>query len=292
MSGQPVVIATLNRKGGVGKTSTVHHVAGALAARKRRVLVVDMDPQGSLTQGFLGPAATESLATADTVAAIFDDRVDPDPARLIHETGFDGISLIPANDALTRYNAPETDGADRQWALRSFLKESAARFDIVLIDCPPNLQLCSWASLLAARFVVVPLQCEDYGAQGIIHVQRAIDTAVAKCNPALRLMGYLVTMFDKRLGIHRDYRRELGELYGDMVFEHPVPMAKDFKEAISARKPVTVYRPKSTAATAIQAVAGEMVQRIRELADRPAEFLYLGNRAGPREISRVVATGV
>ena len=184
----PITVAMLNRKGGCGKTSTCHHLAGAFAKDGRRVLLVDMDPQASLTQGLFGPQATEDMPARSTVVGLFDDAYDPDPEALIRPTPFERIAIVPGSNALDDFNVPRPQEAGEiQLSLRRFLKEARDGFDVALIDCPPNLSLCSWSALLAADFVVVPVQAEDYGAQGIVYIQRAFDLALAHHNPRLRL---------------------------------------------------------------------------------------------------------
>ena len=284
MSG-PITVAMLNRKGGCGKTSSCHHLAGAFARDGKRVLLVDMDPQASLTQGLLGPQATEDMDKRFTVAALFDDAHDPDPDEIVRPTAFERISLAPGSNALDDYNVPRPqETGELQLALRRFLRETESDHDVTLIDCPPNLSLCSWSALLAADLVVVPVQAEDYGAQGIIYIQRAFDLAVAHHNPRLRLAGYLVTMFNKSLGIHAAYDHQLRALYGDQVFRSVIPLAKDYKEAVAARQPVGSYKPRSAAAKAVKAVADELLERAEAAAARPPEFLYLGHRAGPKDL--------
>ncbi len=281
----PIAVAMLNRKGGCGKTSTCHHLAGAFAKDGLRVLLVDMDPQASLTQGLFGPQATEALPDRSTVVGLFDDAYDPDPDQIIRPTPFDRISIVAGSNALDDFNVPRPqETGELQLTLRRFLKEARDSYDIALIDCPPNLSLCSWAALLAADSVVVPVQAEDYGAQGIVYIQRAFDLALAHHNPRLRLAGYLVTMFNKSLGIHSAYDHQLRALYGDQVFQATVPLAKDFKEAVAARQPVASYKPKSASAKAIKAVADELLGRVEASRARPSEFLYLGHRVGPKDL--------
>ena len=155
---------------------------------------------------------------------------------------------------------PRADWGPSQLGLRVFLAELAGRYDVCLIDCPPNLHLCSWAALAASQGVVVPLQAEDYGAQG----NNDITTATARCraiNPGLFLVGYLVTMFDRRLGLHAAYRNVLLAGYPDDLFASSVPLAKDYKEAVASRMPVENYRPKGAAAKAIREVAAELLER-------------------------------
>ena len=287
---EPLTIAMLNRKGGCGKTSTCHHLAGAFAREGRRVLLVDMDPQASLTQGLFGPQVTESLDPRATVAGLFDDGVDPDPATLIRPTAFEKIAIVAGSNSLDDYNIPRPqETGNLQLTLRQFLREARDHYDVALIDCPPNLSLCSWTALLAANSVVVPVQAEDYGAQGIVYIQRAFDAALAYHNPRLRLAGYLVTMFNKSLGIHTAYNHQLRTLYGDQVFETTVPLAKDYKEAVAARQPVSFYKPRSAAAKSIKAVADELIARASAAANRPPEYLYFEHRVGTRELDEAPA---
>jgi chromosome partitioning protein len=261
-AGQGIIVAFLNRKGGVGKTSCCHHLAGFFAQAGRRVLLVDADPQASLTQGLIGPEATEALGKGETLACLFDDAFDPDPLRLIRPTHIENLALVPASSALDGHNLPRPEAAgELQSALRVFLDEVRPAFDVILVDCPPNLYLCSWSALVAADFVVVPFQPEDYGSQGIIAIRRAIEQARSRHNPRLRLMGFLLTMVQRRLGLHAAYQRTLRQLYGEQVFEVNVPRAKDYSEAVSARLPITRWRPRSAAAQAIAALAAEMERR-------------------------------
>ena len=168
MEGKPFSIAMVNRKGGCAKTGSCHQLSGCFAQMGYRVLLVDMDPQASLTQGFFGPAATEAMPLGKTALALFDDAYDPDPGELLIPTPFKRITILPGTHGLDRFNTPEPlTAGSLQRCLRAFLREVEYRFDVVLIDCPPNLHLCSWNALLAADFVMVPLQAEDFGAMGL-----------------------------------------------------------------------------------------------------------------------------
>ena len=138
----------------------------------------------------------------------------------------------------------------------------ADEFDLVLIDCPPNLHLCSAAALVASDAIVIPLQAEDFGAQGLGPVRAAISAVQSSANPDLRLAGYLITMYDKRLGIHLAYEGMLREMFKDDVFAAQFPLAKDFKEAVASRQPISHYKPKSAAAKSSQVVAEELLTRL------------------------------
>src|SRR5262245_8166164 len=278
MEATPFTIAMVNRKGGCAKTGTTHQLSGAFAKMGLKVLLVDMDPQASLTQGFFGPSATEAIPRERSVVALFDDACNPDPEKLLLPTPCEGIPIQPGANSLDDFNMPRpTEAGPLQTALRSFLGEVQGSFDVTLIDCPPNLHLCSWTALLAADFVMVPVQAEDFGAQGITHIQRAIDLALSKYNPNLRMLGYLVTL-RQRLALHDAYEMQLRNLYGTHVFEANFPLKKDFKEAIAERKPIHFIRPRSAAAKDVDAIAKEILRRVPAARSQPPEFLHFENR--------------
>jgi chromosome partitioning protein len=261
----PRTIAFLNRKGGVGKTSTVHHLAGTLARRGVRILLVDVDGQASLTQGLLGPEVAELLDPHETIAAIMDEAGAVSPAALVRPTAFAGVSLIPGSEAAERYNDPNPwELGLRPFLLRDAVAEAAGGFDLVLIDCPPHIQFWAWSALVAADGVVVPVMPEDYGAQGLKAIRRTIAHVQAEANPQLALVGYLVTLWNKALSVHVTYEGYLRQLHGADVFAAVFPLAKDFKEAVTYRKPIVEYKPKSPAAAAMAALAGEFLARLDE----------------------------
>jgi len=285
----PYTIAMVNRKGGCAKTGTTHQLSGCFAKMGKRVLLIDMDPQASLTQGFFGPATTEAFPRDRTIVALFDDNCDPYPDKLIVPTHCEGISIVPGANALDDFNIPKpTEAGSLQTSVRGFVNEVKDSYDVILIDCPPNLHLCSWNALLAADFVIVPVQAEDFGAQGITHIQRAIDLALEKYNPKLRMLGYLVTL-RQRLAIHDAYEQQLRNLYGDYVFTNPFPMKKDFKEAIAERTPIHFIKPKGAAAKDVDAIVKEILERVPVARSRPPEYLHFENRILNDEARRVAS---
>jgi chromosome partitioning protein len=263
-------VAFLNQKGGVGKTSCTHHLGGALAGLGKRVLLVDADPQSSLTQGLLGPEALDALDPDRTVAAVLLGR-DPFAADVVRPSGVPGVDLMPGSKAAYDANTlnPWLEDYAVQARLAGVLRE-LPRYDVCLIDCPPNFQGCSWAALVAADALVVPLQPEDYGAQGIRAVQDCIEEVRAGANPGLQLAGYLVTMYNARLSIHKMYLERLEAAYGRDVFGTRVPYAADYKEAIALRQPVSLYKPKGASAKATRALAVELLARLEVAAGEAA----------------------
>jgi chromosome partitioning protein len=259
-------ICLLNQKGGVGKTSCCYHLAGTLAQQGRRVLLVDNDPQASLTQGFFGPEGMRAIPADRSVAAAYDPDQEPIAASLIWPTGLERVCIIAGSPTLAAYNMlPQPQWGRSLEGLKSVLGEAVEDYDLVLIDNPPNLHLLAAASMVASDAIVIPLQAEDFGAQGLGPVRSAIKAVQAGANPDIRLAGYLVTMFDRRLGIHVAYESQLREMYGTDVFACTLPRAKDFVEAVSSRLPVSHHRPKSAAAKATRAVADELLGRLERI---------------------------
>lgn len=254
-------ICMINQKGGCGKSSTCFHLAGAFAASGLRVLLVDADPQASLSQGFFGSSVVEELPEEHTLATIFAERHSFAPALIIASTGIAGIDICPSNHFLGEYNTPcpEQLGLD-QFALRQFIIEQRD-FDIILIDCPPNLYRCSWNSMIAADFVVIPVPPEDFGTQGLRAVHQAISNA-RMLNPSLRRLGHLVSRSDRRLLVHRSYETRLRELYSNLVFSTVIPEASAFKVALACRKPVEQHNRTSRAAELTRQLGREILDRI------------------------------
>ncbi len=256
-------ICLINQKGGCGKSSTCFHLAGTFAAFGQRVLLVDADPQGSISQGFFGSDAVEQLPAWDTLAALFDEQCHHiDPEVLIRPTQIEGIHVLPANHHLAAFNTPSPEqGGVMQFALRDFL-EPLSRFDVVLFDCPPNLYQCSWNAMIAAEHVLIPIPPEDFGTQGI----RAVHQAVANArvlNPSLRRLGHLITRSDRRMLVHRAYEARLRDLYGELVLQTTIPELSAFKVALACRLPVQMHAPKSAAADVTRQLIEELTHRIQ-----------------------------
>lgn len=255
-------VCFINQKGGCGKSSSTYHLGGALAVKGFKTLLVDCDPQGSLSQAFFGSAAVENLPARETLAAVFNpDAMLDDPGRLAVPTGFERLSILRANQTLAPYNRPEPEREGlNQFLLRDVLADISG-YDFILIDCPPNLYLASWNAMLASDHVVIPVPPEDFGAQGLRVVHQAIDQA-SRLNPRLHLAGHLVTRYDGRLAVHRAYLQKLRTLYSETVFASVVPEASAFKVALTCRTPVSHHMPGSKAAKVMGQVADELRARI------------------------------
>ena len=265
MPHKPLVLVSSNRKGGCGKTSTVLHTGGEFARRGNRTLLVDCDPQASLSQSVrpFGSSIIESFPPERSVVALFDDHMDPAPENIIHESEFENVWIIPACDALTRFNHPEvTEHGFLQDSLRHLVAEVREHFDVVLIDTPPNLQMLTWAGLVSADHCITPCQPEDFSSQGIRSVRKFVETAQATRNGDLRWMGILLTMVQPRLAVHQVYEQVLRDAYAGLVIDSQVPLSVQFKEAVASKSPITLWKkPTNQAGKSIVALVDEILSR-------------------------------
>jgi len=256
----------INQKGGCGKSSTCFHLAGAFAELGMNVLLLDMDPQGSLSQGFLGSEVVEALDSQQTMARLFEkSSFFASCDNLLVPTQFERITLCPANQTLAPFNAPEPEKTGMvQYVIREFLAEQHVEqhdFDVVLIDCPPNLYRCSWTAMIAADYVLIPVPPEDFGTQGLRAVHQCVQQA-QQLNPKLRRLDHLITRRDSRLLVHRMYEQKLREMYGEMVLKTVIPEASAFKVALTRRRPIHLHDPRSKAAELTLSLAREILERI------------------------------
>ncbi len=170
---------------------------------------------------------------------------------------------MAGSEKMFDYNLPRPwETGPLQFALRDALAELDDAYDLILIDGPPHIQLCGWAALVAAHGMVIPAQAEDYGAQGLVSILETVDRVRAVANPGLTVLGLLLTMFNKKLAVHSTFEANLRSLYGDDAFAVTIPLATDYKEAVTLRMPVSRYKPRSAATKAILALADELLSRL------------------------------
>lgn len=251
----PRVLAVVNQKGGVGKTTTTVNLAAALAQAGRRVLLVDVDPQGNATMG----SGIDKRTLARTVYHALLGLGELSGIRVRAERA--GYDLVPANRELAGAEVELVELPSRETRLKAALERVAADYDYILIDCPPSLSLLTVNALAAAHRVLVPMQCEYYALEGLSDLVGTIKRVRANLNPALDIAGLLRTMYDPRNTLSQQVSRELEAHFGDKVFRTLVPRNVRLAEAPSYGVPAVLWDPSSKGAQAYMALAGEVLER-------------------------------
>ncbi len=250
------VIVVANQKGGVGKTTTAVNLAASLQATRRRVLLVDLDPQGNATMG----CGIDKNALVRTACDVLLGDCTASEALVSVEYG--GFRLLPANADLTAAEVRLlTLDADREFKLRNALGPLRGDFDVILIDCPPSLNMLTLNALVAADSVMVPMQCEYYALEGLSALLQTVDQIRSSINPTLQIEGLLRTMFDPRNNLANEVSAQLLQHFGDKVFRTLIPRNVRLAEAPSYGRPVLFHDKESRGALAYLALAGEMIRR-------------------------------
>ena len=234
------IISIINQKGGVGKTTTVINLAAGLAQQEKKILVIDLDPQGNATTG-LGLSNLEN--SSDSIYGVLNGTKEI--SKIIKKTEFKNLDIITSNVDLSGLEAETSGDNERAFILKgkltSYLNDSRGFYDYILIDCPPSLSLLTVMALVSSHSLVVPLQTEFFALEGLTQLIKTIDRIKVSLNPQLKIRGILLTMFDKRNKLSSQVEKEARDYFSDKVYVTVIPRNVRLSEAPSHGMPVLIY---------------------------------------------------
>ena len=251
------IYSITNQKGGVGKTTTSINLAASLVAMKRKVLLIDLDPQGNATMGC-------GVDKNDVELSVYDLLVQQTPAVEVICKSASGIDVIPANSDLTAAEVELLDVKMKEMRLSYHLANIKDQYDYVLIDCPPSLNMLTVNALCASDGVIIPMQCEYFALEGLADLIQTVQNISKVANPKLEIEGVLRTMYDPRNSLTKDVSEQLAEYFPDKLYETVIPRNVRLAEAPSHGLPIIQYDKSSKGAMSYLALAGEILRRHKE----------------------------
>ncbi|MBR4106598.1 MAG: ParA family protein [Alphaproteobacteria bacterium] len=255
----PRILAIANRKGGVGKTTTAVNIATAMAAAGKKVLIVDLDPQGNASTSMGIDKKGASVSSYEVLLGI------KKLTDAVVWTDVPNFSMIPSSANLAAAEIELVSMPNREFALKNALQKEAVNYDYILIDCPPSLSLITVNALVAADGVIVPLQCEFLALEGIADLIKNINIIKKNFNPKLMLHGVVLTMYDKRNNLTQMVEDDVRNFFGKKVYDTVIPRNVKISEAPSHGKPVLLYDFKCSGSQAYIGLTKEVLKREREL---------------------------
>jgi chromosome partitioning protein len=254
------IISIANQKGGVGKTTTAINLATALAAVRKSVLVIDLDPQGNASTGLGIPSNKRQNGSYQVLAGMIE------PKAAIQKSKVPGLHIIPADMHLAGAEVELVAAENREFRLRTALQNSGLNYDYILIDCPPALGFLTLNALCASSSIMVPLQCEFFALEGISHLIKTIERVKSNLNPKLELQGIVLTMYDGRNNLATMVADDVREYFGDVVYKTMIPRNVRISEAPSHGKPALIYDVRCAGSRAYIDLASEVLKQEQSIA--------------------------
>ena len=249
------IIAYANQKGGVGKTTTCVNMGAYLASKGKKVLVVDLDPQGNATSGL---GISKSLIKASVYDCLIDEK---DVSLVAMKTAINGLDILPSSIDLAGAEVELVGMMKREYVLKGVLKDLKKVYDYILVDCPPSLGLLTVNALVCADTIIIPIQSEYYAMEGVSQLMNTIKRVVKQLNPRLKIEGVVLTMNDNRAIISRQISEEIRKFFGNRVFNTVIPRNIRLSEAPSHGVPVMLHDPKCQGAKAYNALTDEYLEK-------------------------------
>ncbi len=251
------IIAIANQKGGVGKTTTTINLSACLSEKKKRVLTIDIDPQGNTTSGL----GIDKNSVDNTIYELLLDEIDA--KSCIFPSVVDGLAVIPSNINLSGAEIELIGFENKEYLLKNKLNELKEDYDYILIDCPPSLNLLTINAMTAADSVIVPIQCEYYALEGLSQLIHTIDLIKQRLNPNLEIEGVVFTMFDARTNLSLQVVENVKENLNKNIYQSVIPRNVRLAEAPSYGMPIILYDSKSSGAEAYRSLADEVIKERR-----------------------------